>query len=33
MAYNYTQGLRQAQAIDNLAVSAVNILGMLPISL
>jgi hypothetical protein len=33
MAYNYNQGLRQARAADNLALSAVNILGMLPISL
>ncbi len=33
MAYNYTQGLRQAQAAANLALSAASILGMLPISL
>ena len=29
-AYNYTQGLRQVQAIANLAESAASILGMLP---
>ena len=33
MAYDYNQGLRQARAADNLAQSAANILGMLPISL
>jgi hypothetical protein len=33
MAYSYNQGLRQARAVDNLAQSAANILGMLPISL
>jgi hypothetical protein len=33
MAYTYNQGLRQARAADNLALSAVSILGMLPISL
>jgi hypothetical protein len=32
-AYSYTQALRQAQAIANLAESASNILGMLPITL
>jgi hypothetical protein len=32
-AYSYTQALRQAQAIANLAESASNILGMLPIAL
>jgi hypothetical protein len=32
-AYNYTQGLRQAQAIANLAESAASIIGMLPTAL
>jgi hypothetical protein len=32
-AYSYTQGLRQVQAIANLAESASSILGMLPTSL
>ncbi len=32
-AYNYTQGLRQVQAIANLAESASSVLGMLPTSL
>jgi hypothetical protein len=32
-AYNYTQGLRQTQAIANLAESAAGIIGMLPTSL
>ena len=31
-AYNYTQGLRQVQAIANLAESAASIIGMLPTS-
>jgi len=31
-AYNYTQGLRQTQAIANLAESAASIIGMLPTS-
>lgn len=30
MAYDYTQGLRQAQAVANLGESAASILGMLP---
>jgi hypothetical protein len=32
-AYKYTQGLRQAQAIANLAESAAGIIGMLPTAL
>jgi hypothetical protein len=32
-AYTYTQGLRQAQAIANLAESAASIIGMLPTGL
>ena len=31
-AYSYTQGLRQVQAIANLAESAASIIGMLPTS-
>jgi len=30
VAYNYTQGLRQANAIANLGDAAATIMGMLP---
>jgi hypothetical protein len=33
IAYNYSQGLRQSRAAENLAQPAASILGMLPISL